>query len=84
MRRVCFEPGLEIIRAGILAQNPGLESVTIPASVQQVETFAFGCCNQLKELVIEGDLTRVAGWAEDAFDSCACEEFYRQLRNGTR
>ena len=81
IRRVCFEPGLEVIKPEILADNPDLESVTIPASVKDVQTWAFGCCTNLKDLVIEGDLSRVANWAEDAFDACACEEQYLRLRN---
>ncbi len=80
VRRVCFEPGLEVIKPGMLADNPDLESVTIPASVKDVKTWAFGCCTNLKKLVIEGDLSRVASWAEDAFDACACEKYYLGLR----
>ena len=82
VRRVCFEPGLEVIKPGMLADNPDLESVTIPASVKEVQAWAFGCCTNLKKLVIEGDLSRVANWAQDAFDACACEEKYLRLRSG--
>ena len=81
VRRACFEPGLEVIKPGILAGNPDLESVTIPASVKEVGAWAFGSCTNLKELVIEGDLSRVAEWAPDAFEACACEEEYLRLRN---
>ena len=81
VRRVCFEPGLEVIKPGMLADNPDLVSITIPASVKDVQTWAFGCCTNLKNLVIEGDLSRVANWAEDAFEACACEEKYLRLRN---
>ena len=81
VRRVCFEPGLAVIKHGILAMNTELESVVIPDHVRQVESFAFGCCDFLKDLVIEGDLSRVANWAEDAFDGCPCEAYYKQLRN---
>ncbi len=84
IRRVCFEPGLEVIKAGILADNPELESVTIPASVKEVRTWAFGCCTNLKNLVIEGDRSRVVNWAADAFDGCACEEQYLRLRIADR
>ena len=84
IRRVCFEPGLEIIKPEILADNPDLESVTIPASVKEVRTWAFGCCTNLKHLVIEGDLSRVADWAPDAFEGCACEKQYLRLRNADR
>ena len=49
--------------------------------MKMVESFAFGDCDNLKELVIEGDLSRVADWAEDAFDGCACEDYYKQIRN---
>ena len=80
VRRVCFEPGLEVIKRGILAMNDELETVVIPDHVKQVESFAFGCCEFLKNLIIEGDLSRVANWAEDAFDGCPCEEYYKQLR----
>ena len=84
LRRVCFEQGLEVIKAGMLAGNPDLESVTIPASVKEVQTWAFGICTNLKNLVIEGDLSRVADWAADAFEACACEEYYLRLRNSGR
>ena len=84
IHRVCFEPGLEVIKPGMVADNPDLESVTIPASVKEVQTWAFGCCTNLKNLVIEGDLSRVANWAPDAFDACACEEQYLRLRNADR
>lgn len=80
VRRVCFEPGLETIKHGILAMNPELETVVIPDFVQKVESFAFGCCDSLKKLVIEGDLSRVEDWAEDAFDGCPCEGYYKQIR----
>lgn len=82
IRRVCFEPGLEVIKPGMLADNPDLESVTIPASVKEVQSWAFGCCTNLKNLVIEGDLSRVANWARDAFEGCACEEKYLCLCSG--
>ena len=84
VRRVCFEPGLETIKAGILAMNDRLETVVVPDHVRQVESFAFGCCNNLKNLVIEGDLSRVADWAGDAFDGCACEEYFKRLRDEYR
>ena len=81
VRRVCFESGLEVIKPGMLADNPDLESVTIPASVKEVQAWAFGSCTNLKKLVIEGDLSRVANWARDAFEDCACEDKYLRLRN---
>ena len=81
VRRVCFEPSLETIKKGVLAMNTRLEKVVIPGHVKMVESFAFGDCDNLKELVIEGDLSRVADWAEDAFDGCACEDYYKQIRN---
>ncbi len=84
VRRVCFETGLEVIKAGMLAENPDLESVTIPESVKEVQTWAFGCCSKLKNLVIRGDLSRVANWAENAFESCACEEYYLRIRNSRK
>lgn len=80
VRRVCFEPGLETIKHGILAMNDNLETVVIPDHVIMVESFAFGCCSNLKNLTIEGDLSRIANWAEDAFDGCPCEEYYKTER----
>lgn len=78
--RVCFEPGLRRVKAGILGENPNLEAVAIPASVEQVESYAFGDCVNLRKLAIEGDLSRVADWAEDAFTGCPCEESYLTMR----
>ena len=52
----------------------------IPATVEQVESYAFGGCENLRKLTIEGDLSRVADWAEDAFTGCPCEESYLTLR----
>lgn len=80
IRRVCFDPELEVINIGMLAGNPDLESVTIPASVKEVQAWAFGLCTNLKNLVIEGDPSRVVNWARDAFEGCACEEEYLRLR----
>ena len=80
VRRVCFEAGLKTIPEGILAENHELEAVAIPAWVEQVDRFAFGCCANLRTLVIEGDLSRVADWAEDAFAECPCDGYYRTLR----
>lgn len=81
VRRVCFEPGLEVIKPGMLAGNEELESVTIPASVKEVGAWAFGSCTNLKNLVIDGDISRVVNWAKDAFEGCPCEEKYLRLRN---
>ena len=84
IRRVCFEPGLETIKNGILAMNDMLDTVVIPDYVKRVGSFAFGCCSTLNNLVIEGDLSRIADWAEDAFEGCPCEGYYKQLRNRYR
>ena len=57
-----------------------LKRAVIPATVRMVESCAFACCNKLTDLVIEGDLSRVASWHEDAFEDCACESEYLTLR----
>ena len=62
------------------AENPMLEAITIPASVTDVESCAFRDCTGLRELVIEGDLSRTANWADDAFSGCPCENLYLNLR----
>ena len=84
IRQVCFEAGLNIIEGDALADNPDLKSVVIPACVQKVDFGAFHGCTNLRELVIEGDLTRVADWDEGAFDECPCEKYYLHLRNTAR
>ena len=82
VRQVEFQHGLEKIEREILADNPDLESVFIPASVQYVDFRAFHNCTNLKTLVIEGNLSRVADWDRDAFEGCPCEEFYTLQRQG--
>ena len=41
---------------------------------------AFQYCDRLTDLVIEGDLSRVATWHEYAFEECPCEAAYLELR----
>ncbi len=79
VRQVGFASGLDRIEGEILADNPDLESVVIPATVRYVDWRAFGSCTNLKNLVIEGDLSRVANWEKDAFEGCPCEEYYARL-----
>lgn len=71
---------LTVIGWEAFAENPMLEKITIPAVVMDVESGAFRECTGLRELVIEGDLSRIANWAEDAFTGCPCENFYLNLR----
>ena len=70
---------LTVICWEAFAENPMLVTVTIPASVTDIESGAFRDCIGLRE-VIEGDLSRTANWAEDAFTGCPCEELYLNLR----
>ena len=79
VKQVLFDEGLERIEGEILADNPALETVVIPASVRQVDRRAFGGCTGLKNLVIEGDLSRVKQWDKDAFEGCPCEEYYARI-----
>ena len=57
-----------------------LERVVLPANVSEVGGCAFAWNSTLSELVIEGDISRIAGWAADAFDGCPCEEEYLEMR----
>ena len=82
VKRVFFNPGLERIEGMILADNPDLESITIPAYVEYVDYGAFCNCAKLKDLTIRGDLSRVANWDPEAFKSCPCEGEYLRLRSG--
>ena len=82
VKRVSFEPGLEKIEGKILADNPDLDTVVIPASVRHVDFWAFHNCTNLKNLVIEGDQSRVANWDRNAFEGCPCNEYYTFCLHG--
>ncbi len=84
VKQVEFEHGLERIEDEILADEPDLKSVVIPASVRHVGRHAFYNCTSLTNLMIEGDLSRVADWDEDAFEGCPCEGCYMLHRQGGR
>ena len=83
VKHVLLDEGLERIEGEILADNPDLETVVIPASVLFADRRAFGGCTGLKHLVIEGDLFRVKQWDKDAFEGCPCAEYYALLIQGT-
>lgn len=83
IKKVLFDNGLQRIEGEILADNPELETVVIPASVRYVDWHAFGGCTSLKNLVIEGDLSRVKQWNKDAFEGCPCEDYYDRIVLGT-
>lgn len=83
VKHVLFDEGLERIEGEILADNPSLETVVIPASVRYVDWRAFGGCTGLKNLVIEGDLSRVKQWDRNAFEGCPCEEYYALIVQGS-
>lgn len=80
VHKALIEPGTERIEGCVLANNPKLRSVTIPASVRYIEWGAFLNCRNLQKLVIEGDLTRARDWDKGAFEGCPCEEYYLSLR----
>ena len=82
VKKVFFDESVERIEGEILADNPDLETVVIPASVRQVDWHAFSGCTGLKNLVIEGNLSRVKQWNEDAFEGCPCEEYYSRIVRG--
>lgn len=79
-RELRFAPEIERIGEGEYAVLGELKRVVIPATVQMVESCAFEWCGKLTDLVIEGDLSRVARWHEDAFKNCPCEAEYLELR----
>ena len=49
VKHVLFDEGLRGIEGEILADNPSLETVVIPASVRYVDWSAFGGCTGLKK-----------------------------------
>lgn len=56
------------------------ERVVLSAGVTEVEQCAFAWNPALRELQIEGEISRIASWADDAFERCPCEEQYLELR----
>lgn len=80
LRRIRLPQSLYRISMGAFSDNPFLERITIPAGVTEVESLAFHGCKGLRELTIEGNLSRIAGWDKDAFEGCPCEEYYLHLR----
>ena len=78
-RELRFAPEVECIGEGEFAVLGELKRVVIPATVQMVDSCAFEWCRKLTDLVIEGDLSRVACWHEDAFKNCPCEGEYLEL-----
>lgn len=79
-RELRFTPDVECIGEGVFSLLDELERVVIPATVRMVESCAFQYCDKLVDLVIEGDLSRVATWHEKAFEECPCEAAYMELR----
>ena len=79
-RELRYAPEVTCIGEGEFALLGELRRVVIPATVQMVESCAFEWCGKLTDLVIEGDLSRVARWHEDAFINCPCEAEYLELR----
>ena len=53
---LCLSLGAQNDIVRLLAENPDLESVTIPESVKEVQTWAFGCCSKLKNMWIFPDM----------------------------
>lgn len=60
--------------------NMKFERVVLSAGVAEVGQCAFAWNSILGELVIEGEASRIAKWAADAFDGCPCEEAYLERR----
>lgn len=78
-REVHFAPDCSCVEPLAFA-GMGLERVLLSAGVIEVGQYAFAWNWRLCELVIEGDISRVADWAADAFDSCPCEKEYLEQR----
>ena len=78
-REVRFSEDCDCVESYMLA-GAKLERVVLSAGVSEVGQCAFAWNRSLRELVIEGDASRIAGWADDAFEDCPCEEEYLELR----
>lgn len=78
-REVRFSSDCESVEAFAFG-SMSFERVVLPASVTEVGECAFAWNRTLNELVIEGDASRIAGWAADAFEGCPCEDEYLELR----
>ena len=46
----------------VFANNPNLESVTIPSSIDTISTFEFGNCENLKEITIPASVTYIVDY----------------------
>lgn len=77
-REVRFASDCDCVEDYMLA-GARLERVVLPVGVREVGQHAFAWNRGLCELVIEGDISRIAGWAADAFEDCPCEEEYLEL-----
>ena len=82
-REVRFESECDCVESYMLAGTK-LERVVLHAGVREVGQHAFAWNRGLCELVIEGDASRIASWAADAFEDCPCEEEYLELRRKAR
>ena len=60
---------------------PNLERVVLSGGVEEVGEGAFAFCRKLSELVVEGDVSRLAGWDAEAFMGCPCEKMYQEMRD---
>ena len=79
IREVRFSTDCDCVESLMLA-GAKLERVVLPPGMSEVGQCSFAWNRALRELVIEGDVSRIAGWAADAFDGCPCEAEYLELR----
>ena len=78
-REVRFSADCDCVESLMLA-GAELERVVLSPGVNEVGQCAFAWNHALRELVIEGDASRIASWAADAFEGCPCEAEYLELR----
>ncbi len=80
LRELRLPASLERIGPEAFSENPDLERLIIPRGVDMVEADAFRGCTGLREVQIEGSLSRVSRWDETAFAGCPWEATFRKLR----
>lgn len=82
-RELRFASDYECVESWVYC-GASFERVVLPAGVSEVEELAFAWNRTLTDLVIEGDLSRLANWEVDAFEDCPCEAGYLELRDKAR
>lgn len=76
-KRLLLPEELESVEEAALGALSGLTRMNLPESLTNLEP-QYGLTD-LREVIIEGDLSRMENWCRDAFPESPCAEAYRAL-----